>query len=134
MKTAAYHQTYHNEAGYSLKTKLYTMSKWEGTGYSIDRRPVYIEKSNIRYIRFGNRKTTAYSLIATGVETNNPSYGVCVSQSGHWVDYALDLSRNYEEVKSLVVLCNKEGLHLIHFRDVLEDFFHVKQSAIRFAD
>ena len=132
MKTGLYHQINHNrlfdKTRYTLKAEMYAMNKWKGIGYSSDTRPVYIEKSNLHYIRFRNHKEIVYCLIATGVETNNPSYGICVLKGGHLVDCALDLSKSYDEVKSLVVLCNQEDLQPIHFRNILEDFFCIKQQ------
>lgn len=132
MKTVLHHKTCHsqslNKARYDRKTGMSSANKWKETGYSIGRKSVCIEKSNPHYIRFKNHRNIAYSLLAIGIETNNPSYGIYVSQNGRLVDYALNLSKNYEEVKSLVVLCNKEDLHLVHFRDVLEDFFWIKQE------
>ena len=37
------------------------------------------------------------------------------------MDYILDISIDFNEVRELVKLCNDEGLSLIHLRDVVED-------------
>ena len=69
---------------------------------------------------------TVYNLISTQVninDTNDFTYGICVQQDGHMIDYALGLSKDYEKILSFVTLCNKNALSVVHFRDVIEDFF-----------
>ena len=49
------------------------------------------------------------------------TYGIVVIKEDIVVDYILDISTDFNEVRELVKLCNKEGLELIHLKDVVED-------------
>ncbi len=52
------------------------------------------------------------------------TYGIGAIKNGEIADYILDLSTEFENVKSLVDLCNNKELSLIHLRDVAEDFIN----------
>lgn len=70
-----------------------------------------------------------YRLVFTNIFINNVeniTYGVCVVQNGNMIDYMLGISNDYEQAVSFVNLCNSESLELVHFRDVVEDFFSVR--------
>ena len=70
-----------------------------------------------------------YRLVFTNIFINNVeniTYGVCVVQNGNMIDYMLGISNDYEQAVSFVNLCNSEGLELVHFRDVVADFFSVR--------
>ena len=102
------------------------MSKWEFISCPAALDNTYIEDVNYLSAMLKNNMDTVYNLVLTCVATNDSCdylYGICVLQNENIVDYALGLSRDYDEVASLVELCNKEKLHIIHFRDVVEDFF-----------
>lgn len=51
------------------------------------------------------------------------TYGIGAIKNNVIVDYVLDLSTDFESVKSFVNLCNINELSLIHLRDATEDFF-----------
>ena len=50
------------------------------------------------------------------------SYGISVHTEGGEIERISDISDEQELVKGLAELCNREGLDVIHFKDVVEDF------------
>ncbi len=103
-------------------------------GHSADLENIYIEHNIHRLGMLKNHKNVVYNLARTYIASNDSDfiYGICVLQNGHVVDYVLGLSKNYEDVKFVVTLCNNEELHLVHFRDVIEDYFCEKSSITDF--
>ena len=55
------------------------------------------------------------------------SYGISVHTEGREVERISDISDEQELVKGLAELCNREGLDVIHFRDVVEDFLNMSR-------
>lgn len=55
-------------------------------------------------------------------DTTYDTYGIGAIENNIVVDYILDLSTDYEDVKSFINLCNTNKLSLIHLKDAVENF------------
>ena len=66
-----------------------------------------------------------YFIIPSKINIENvtyDTYGIGAIENNIIVDYILDLSIEFERVKSFVNMCNDNELSLIHLKDVVEDF------------
>ena len=61
-------------------------------------------------------------------ETLYDTYGIGAYSNEMVVDYVSDLSPDFQKVKLLVDLCNKEALPLMHLKDVAENFIEVQHA------